>query len=374
MQFIDLHRQYELIQSDIESGLKKVLSHKNFIMGPEVRQMEEALARYTGAKHAISCSNGTDALLMPLMAYDIKKDDAVFVPSFSYFASAECVSLAGGTPVFVDSDYDTFNISEQSLRAAIEKTLSDGKLRPRGIIPVDLFGLPYDYDAIKAVAHEYGLFILEDAAQGFGGVYKGKKAGRLGDVCSTSFFPAKPLGCYGDGGAILCEDDEMAQIMDSIRQHGKGKDRYDNVRIGLNARMDTMQAVVILAKLKIFDKELEQRQHVAERYTRNLKDVLVTPIVQSHDYKSCWAQYTVRCTGESQREALIAACSAKNIPIMVYYPTPIHLSTAYRPLGYEAGSLPVCEEMCKQVFSLPMHPYLTDPEIDEICETVREVK
>lgn len=371
MQFIDLHRQFDQIESEIRKGMDALLAHKQFIMGPEVHELEEQLAHYTGRKHVLGCSNGTDALVIPLMAIGLSKEDAVFVPSFTFFATAECVTLTGGTPVFVDSDPDTFNISTTALEAAIEKTIAEGKLKPRGIIPVDLFGLSADYEEIDRIAKKYDLFVLEDAAQGFGGTDQGKRAGAHGDVAATSFFPAKPLGCYGDGGAIFTDDDELAALMSSIRVHGQGTDRYDNVRIGINGRLDAMQAVVLLAKLKVFDEELVKRNEVAAEYTRQLQDVFKTPVVPEGKMSS-WAQYTIQAKDRAQRDHIVGYLKEKGIPTMIYYPTPIHLSTAYKELGYQRGDLPVAEKLSGVVLSVPMHPYLTKEETTLICDTLKE--
>jgi dTDP-4-amino-4,6-dideoxygalactose transaminase len=371
MQFIDLRTQFERIEGDVRSRIDAVLCDQKFIMGPSVTELEECLAHYAGVDHAFSCSSGTDALVIPLMAFDLKKDDAVFVPSFTFFASAESITLAGGTPVFVDSDPLTFNLSPTDLERAIEQTLAEGTLRPRGIMTVDLFGLPANYDRIEDIAQTYNLFIIEDAAQGFGSSYHGRKAGSFGAVAATSFFPAKPLGCYGDGGAIFTDDEELAELIRSIRVHGQGTDRYDNVRIGLNGRLDSIQAAVLLSKLEIFDDEIAARNRVAHAYTRALTDILVTP--QSPDgFISAWAQYTLLAKDEAERTAILQALKDKDIPTAIYYPTPIHLSTAYASLGYQRGDLPVCEELSKRVFSLPMHPYLKDEEIDAITQTIRD--
>lgn len=369
MQFIDLKRQYELVEADVRSRMDAVLRHQQFILGPEVGELECALAAYTGRKHVITCANGTDALVMALMAVELGETDAVFVPSFTFFASAECVSLAGGTPVFVDCDPDTFNLCPDALEEAIKAVRDKGKLKPRGVIPVDLFGLPADYSRILPIAKANGLFVLEDGAQGFGGTYDGKKACSFGDIATTSFFPAKPLGCYGDGGAVFTDDDSLAQRVLSIRVHGKGTDKYDNVRIGLNSRLDTLQAAVLLAKLKIFDDELAARDRVAASYKTALEGVIKTPGVPKGS-TSAWAQYTLTATSHENREELISGLKAQGIPAMVYYPKPVHLSTAYKDLGYNEGSLPVCEDLSRRVVSLPMHPYLTDGEVNLVSERV----
>ena len=371
MQFIDLTTQFERIEDDVFSRVSTVLQSQKYVMGPEIAELEEKLAEYAGVRHAISCSSGTDALVIPLMGYDLKATDAVFVPSFTFFASAESITLAGGTPVFVDSDATTFNLSPADLDRAIDETLAEGKLTPRGIITVDLFGQPADYDEILAIADKHGLFVIEDAAQGFGGEYKGAKAGSFGNVASTSFFPAKPLGCYGDGGAIFTDDDDLAELIKSIRVHGQGSDKYDNVRIGVNGRLDSIQAAVLLSKLAIFDSEVEARNRVANAYSERLSDVLAVPAV-TNGKLSVWAQYTLVAKDADERTAIIDACKAAGVPTAVYYPIPIHLSTAYKSLGYKLGDLPVCEDLANRVFSIPMHPYLQESDIEQIVAAVKE--
>lgn len=365
MKFIDLDRQYDVIGKDIEERMSRVIKNKSFIMGSEIIELEDKLAEYVGRKHVITCASGTDALVIPLMAYELKKNDAVFVPAFTFYASAESVVLGGATPVFVDCD-DSYNMDVKNLRLQIQKILNEKKLTPRGIIPVDLFGQPADYDEIAQVAEEYGLFILEDAAQGFGGIYKGKKACSFGDVSATSFFPAKPLGCYGDGGAIFTDDDELAVKMRSIRVHGMGTNRYDNIRMGMNGRMDTLQAAVVIPKLSIFDKELAERNHIADQYMEKLTNKYVIPVVRENKISS-WAQFSLLAKNKQHRENIIQAMKQKNIPIMVYYPIPLHLQTAFGYLGYNKGELPNCEEYAERIFSIPMHPYLMDKEIEYIC-------
>ena len=371
MQFIDLKTQFERIEDDVFSRVSTVLQSQKYVMGPEIAELEEKLAEYAGVRHAISCSSGTDALVIPLMGYDLKATDAVFVPSFTFFASAESITLAGGTPVFVDSDATTFNLSPADLDRAIDETLAEGKLTPRGIITVDLFGQPADYDEILAIADKHGLFVIEDAAQGFGGEYKGAKAGSFGNVASTSFFPAKPLGCYGDGGAIFTDDDDLAELIKSIRVHGQGSDKYDNVRIGVNGRLDSIQAAVLLSKLAIFDSEVEARNRVANAYSERLSDVLAVPAV-TNGKLSVWAQYTLVAKDADERTAIIDACKAAGVPTAVYYPIPIHRSTAYKSLGYKLGDLPVGEDLANRVFSIPMHPYLQESDIEQIVAAVKE--
>lgn len=368
MQFIDLNRQYDRVGDKIQKRMQRVIESKQFIMGPEIGELEKMLAEFAGTKYAITCASGTDALVLPLMAYDIKENDAVFVSSFTFFASGESISFVGGTPVFVDSD-ETFNMDTKKLELAIEKTIAEGKLTPRGIIAVDIFGLPADYDEITRIAKKYNLFILEDTAQGFGGVYKGKRTGSFGDVAATSFFPAKPLGCYGDGGAIFTDNDELAEKILSLRVHGQGTSRYDNVRIGMNGRMDTLQAAVVIPKLEIFPDELEKRDVIAHKYMDKLKDYYRIPVIPQ-ECTSAWAQFTLVAKDEAHRDKIVKEMKAQDIPIMVYYPLPLHLQTAYKELGYQWGDLPVCEEFSKKVFSIPMHPYLTDEEITLITDAL----
>jgi Predicted pyridoxal phosphate-dependent enzyme apparently involved in regulation of cell wall biogenesis len=371
MQFVDLRRQFEKIEADVRARIDAVLSHSRFIMGPEVGELERQLGEYAGVKHAFACSSGTDALVIALMALGVNRRDAVFVPSFTFFATAEAVSLAGAAPVFVDSDPDTMNLSPDALVHAIRKTQAEGILKPRGVIPVDLFGLPADYARIEDIAHEHGLFILEDAAQSFGARYFGKRACSLGDIAATSFFPAKPLGCYGDGGAVFTDDDVLALRMASLREHGRGADRYDNTRIGLNGRLDTLQAAVLLAKLSVLDSELKARRRVAQTYTQALGNVLKTPS-EPEGYASCWAQYTLRARDSRQRDAILSALRRQDIPVMIYYPLPVHLSGAYSHLRYAKGSLPVCEALSGTALSIPVHPYLTPEEIDLVCSAALE--
>jgi dTDP-4-amino-4,6-dideoxygalactose transaminase len=372
MKFIDLDRQYNIVGKEIEERMRHVIENKQFIMGPEIGELENALAGYTGRKHAITCASGTDALVIPLMALELEKKDAVFVPAFTFFASAESVVLAGATPVFVDCD-SSYNMDTDNLILQIEKVLKEGKLVPRGIIPVDLFGQPADYEALEKIAEKYDLFILEDAAQGFGGIYKGKKACSFGKVSATSFFPAKPLGCYGDGGAIFTDDDEFAEKLKSVRVHGMGTDRYDNIRIGLNGRMDALQAAVVIPKLKIFDEEMEKRNKVAKRYTENLKDDFIVPVIPE-DKVSSWAQFSLLAETKEQREKILEKMKEKEIPIMIYYPIPMHLQTAFQYLGYRKGDLPQCEDYADRIFSIPMHPYLTEEEIDFVSEALIAAK
>ena len=366
MQFIDLKAQQQRIRDKIETNIKKVLDHGRYVMGPEIQELEEKLAGYVGARHAIGVASGTDALLIPLMAYGIGPGDAVFTTPFTFIATAEVIQLLGAEPVFVDSQPDTFNIDPQELARTIERTVKEGKLRPRGIIPVDLFGQTADYDEINEIARKYDLFVLQDAAQSFGASYKGKKACSHGHAAATSFFPAKPLGCYGDGGMIFTDDAALHQTYISIRVHGQGRDKYSNVRIGVNGRLDTIQAAVLLAKMEIFDEEIQLRQEVAGRY----KDGLQSPAVAAHvkDYNiSAWAQYAIL---HPDRDAVMAKLNQQGIPTAIYYPTPLHLQEAFTGLGYSRGDFPVSEDVADRIFSVPMHPYLSREDQDKIVEAI----
>ncbi len=371
MKFIDLRRQYEKLENEINENIQNVLEHEQFIMGPEVAELERELAEYTGRKYAFTCSSGTDALVIPLMSYGLEKTDAVFVPSFTFFASAESVNLAGGTPVFVDSKTD-FLLDCEDLECRIKRTIAEGKYVPRGIIAVNLFGQVCDFDEIGRIAQKYNLFVLEDAAQSMGAARYGRKSGSFGDVSATSFFPAKPLGCYGDGGAIFTDDDELAEKIKSIRVHGQGSGRYDNVRIGLNGRMDTLQAAILQPKLKILDEEIGLRQNVAEGYTQLLSDSFLTPKVLEGNI-SAWAQYTLLADSEAQRSQIVEGMKDAGIPIMVYYATPLHMQGAYSYLGYADTDVENALELSRRVFSLPMYPYLNKDEIVGICNRLKSI-
>jgi dTDP-4-amino-4,6-dideoxygalactose transaminase len=354
MQFIDLGAQYIHLKEKIDRRIHKVLDHGNYIMGPEVEEFENQLAQYVGVKHAISCANGTDALQLAMMVLDIKPGDAVFCPTFTFFATAEVIAYAGATPIFVDSDPDTFNICPQDLNRRIQTVIQEGKLRPRAVIAVDLFGLPADYAALESLCERYSLKLIEDAAQGFGGEIKGKRAGSFGDMATTSFFPAKPLGCYGDGGAIFTNNDEYANLLRSYRVHGKGKDKYDNVRIGLNSRLDTIQAAILLEKLSAFPWELQARNKVAAVYSTQLSKHFETPHVPE-GYLSSWAQYTLK---SESRDLLMNELKSAGVPTMIYYGTCMHQQTAFNYLNHSDADFPVASRLCKTVFSLPMHPYM----------------
>jgi UDP-2-acetamido-2-deoxy-ribo-hexuluronate aminotransferase len=377
MQFIDLKKQQERIREKIESGITRVLDSGQYIMGPEIKELEKKLAEYVGVKHAIGCASGTDALLMALMTYEVGPGDAVFTTPFTFVATAEVISLLGATPVFVDIEQDTFNIDPAKLEMAIIAVEQGGSpefplpigadgLIPKGVIPVDLFGQAANYVRINEIAEKHGLFVIEDACQSFGAEYKGKKACSLADIACTSFFPAKPLGCYGDGGMIFTDDDELAKKMISIRVHGSGLDKYDNIRLGINGRLDTIQAAILLAKFEIFPEEIELRQTVANRYTELLKGSVTAPFI-SDGCKSAWAQYSLLC---DNREELIVKLKDHGIPTAIYYPIPLHLQGAYKYLGYQKDSFPVSEKIAGQIFSIPMHPYLTEEEQKSIASVI----
>ena len=399
MDFIDLKAQQKRIKVQLDANIQKVLAHGQYIMGPEVVQLETKLAAYVGVKHALSCASGTDALLMALMACKVGPGDAIFTTPFTFIATAEVISILGGTPVFADIDPKTYNIAPAKLEEAIKAVkannpsihplpltpnvppspgkarsagvgkgaLTDAGLHPRGIIPVDLFGLPTDYDAINKIAKDHGLFVIEDAAQSFGAEYKGKKSCSFGNIACTSFFPAKPLGCYGDGGMCFTDDDSLAATLDSIRVHGKGAHKYDNARIGINGRLDTLQAAILLAKFDIFPEEIDLRQAVAQHYSSLLAfhSSLLMPHIPD-GCKSAWAQYSVLAENEAQRTALMERLKEAGIPTAIYYPRPLHLQAAFAELGYKPGDFPVSEDVANRIFSLPMHPYLEQPHQERI--------
>jgi dTDP-4-amino-4,6-dideoxygalactose transaminase len=369
--FIDIGAQRRRLGKSIDEAVARVLTHCQFINGPEVTELEARLAEFSGAKHVVSCASGTDALLMVLMAKNIGRGDAVICPSFTFCATGEAVALTGATPVFVDVDEATFNIDAASLKKGIQAARKQG-LKPRAVIPVDLFGQSADHDSIAAVAEAEGLFVLDDAAQGFGASYKGRRLGTLGHATATSFFPAKPLGCFGDGGAIFTDDAELAETLRSIRVHGQGSDKYDNVRLGLTGRLDTMQAAILLEKLKIFDDEIAARNEVAERYARGLGNVVTVPHL-APGCSSVWAQYTIRLPKGVNREGFAAALKAQGIPTAIYYVKSMHQQTAYRDYPVAEGGLPVSEQLSEDVISLPMHAYLDEPTQERIIKAVRGV-
>jgi len=364
--FIDLKTQYQNLKEDIDARIHAVLDHGKYIMGPEVAELEETLAAFCGAKYAVAVANGTDALQIALMAHGIGRDDAVFVPSFTFTATAEVVLLLGATPVFVDVFEDTFNIDPSSLRQRVADVKAKGTLTPKAIIAVDLFGQPADYETINALAKEEGMIVVADSAQSFGASSGGKKVGTLADITTTSFFPAKPLGCFGDGGAIFTNDDAIAGAIRSIRLHGKGGAKYDIIRVGANSRLDTIQAAVLLSKIAVFPEELVSRHKVATAYNDAFGTLSKTPSLLDGT-SSAWAQYTLRA---ANRDEVVAKIKEQDIPVAVYYPLPMHLQSAYREFGKGEGDLPVCERLSKEVFSLPMHPYMDSTTIEKVCEAV----
>ena len=371
MQFRDLKTQYKVLKDEMDKAIFDVVASSAYVMGPKIKEMETAFAEYVGVRHCIACNSGTDALLLALKAWDVKPGDAVFVPSFTFFASAEVIAIQGATPVFVDVNKDTFNMDVTDLERKIEQTLKAGKLTPRVIIAVDLFGLPADFKAIRNLADKYHLYVLEDGAQGFGGRIEGREACTFGDISTTSFFPAKPVGCYGDGGAVFTNNDEWAQLIESYHIHGKGSDRYDNIRIGMNSRLDSLQAAILLVKLKAFKEyELVDVNKVAARYTEKLQDVVKTPIVPEGFYSS-WAQYTLQVENKEVRNGLQAASKALDIPTAIYYPIPMHRQTAFNYLNPSENQCPVSDQLADTVISLPIHPYLSEEDQDRICDAVR---
>ena len=367
MEFLDLKTQQKRIRKPLEKRINKILDHGAYIMGPEVFELEEKLSDYCGVKHAISCSSGTDALLIPLMAWGIGPGDAVFTTPFTYVATAEVISILGATPVFVDVYESTYNIDCEKLEIAINKVINDGKLKPKAIIPVDLFGLPARYRLIDKIAKKYSLKVIEDAAQSFGGSIKDNKVGNFGDVAATSFYPAKPLGCYGDGGAIFTNDDNLAEECKAIRIHGTKKDKYNSEMIGLNGRLDSIQAAVLLEKLSIFDEELEMRNKVNSYYRKYLNNAQYHP----KGYQSAHALFSIVLGSNNKRHNLIDRLSQKKIPCVIYYKFPIHLMKAFQYLGYQKGSLPISENLSHSIISLPMHPYLSEADIDFIVNTIQ---
>ena len=370
MEFRDLKSQYAAIKNEMDTGITEVLSSAKFISGPQVKELEEKLASYVGVKHCVTCANGTDAITLALMTWGIGPGDAVFVPDFTFFSSGECPAFEGATPIYVDVDRHTYNLDPIMLKNAIEKVKAEGKYNPRVVIAVDLFGLPADMEAIRMICNKYGLLLLEDGAQGFGGSIHGKRACSFGDISTTSFFPAKPLGCYGDGGAIFTDNDEWAAYLRSICVHGKsGEDKYNNIRLGMNSRLDTLQAAVLLTKLKAFEEyELDDVNKVAVWYTEALKNSeLVLPYVPE-GFLSSWAQYTVQLPEDIDRTAVQAALKAQGIPTMVYYIKPMHLQGAFEGTDSARADCPVTDRLCKTVLSLPMHPYLKKEDVLNVAE------
>ena len=366
--FIDVAAQRRRLGRAIDDAIARVTTHCQFIQGPEVAEFERDLAASCGARYAVGCASGTDALMLVLMAKGIGPGDAVICPAFTFCATAEVVVLLGATPVFADVDADTFNLNAASVKRAVGTARRHG-LKPKALIPVDLFGLPSDYDALLAVAKAEGLFVLDDAAQGFGAIYKGRKLGVIAPATATSFFPAKPLGCYGDGGAVRTDDADLVDVLKSLRVHGQGSDKYDNVRIGMTSRLDTMQAAVLIEKLKIFADEIAARDQAARRYAEGLRDVAIVPVVPQ-GYTSVWAQYTIRLK-PGVRDGLAAKLKAQGVPTAIYYPKPLHRLEAYRRFPVVDNGIPVTDQLAEEVISLPMHAYLDAPTQDRVIEAVR---
>lgn len=371
MQFIDLKAQYAKLKNKIDANIQNVINNADFISGPEVKELEEKLAEYVGRKYCVTCANGTDALTIAMRVLDVKPGDAVFVPTFTFYSTSEVVSLEGATPVFVDVDERTFNMDSKKLEKAIKQVIQEGKLNPKAIIPVDLFGQTADFPEILKIAEKYNLKVVEDGAQGFGGEVNGKKACSFGNISTTSFFPAKPLGCYGDGGAIFTDDEEMYQLMLSLRVHGKGSFKYENVRVGYNSRLDTIQAAILLPKLEAFKEyELENRNKFAEMYTESLKDIVETPVVPE-GYVSSWAQYTLIMESKEERNFVKAKLKEEEIPTMVYYPIPLHKQVVYEGYNFNVEDLKVAENLCNCVLSLPMHPYLDESIVNTVIKAIK---
>jgi UDP-2-acetamido-2-deoxy-ribo-hexuluronate aminotransferase len=364
MEFVDLKAQQKLIRKKIEKNIQKVLDHGKYIMGPEVYELEEKLAEYVGVKHAISCSTGTDAILMSLMAYNVGRGDYIITTPFTFISTAEVIVLLGAKPVFVDIDENTYNINPERIREFLDNPIdpADGRKidhkNIKGIIPVDIFGLPADYDEINSIAKEYNMFVIEDAAQSFGAEYKGKKSCSLSEIGCTSFFPSKPLGCYGDGGMVFTDNDDLAEILRSIRIHGKGKDKYDNIRTGINGRMDTIQAAILLAKFEIFPEEIEKRQQVACRYSGAISEKFYLQQIPE-GYKSAWALYSI-IPKENHRDYCMRLLKENNIPTAIYYPKVLHLQDAFSKLGFKKGYLPKSEKVSDSIISIPFSPYISE--------------
>lgn len=369
MEFKDLKTQYIRHREEIDRAVRQNMEAGQFIGGEPVSRLEKSLADYVGVKHCISCANGTDALLLALMAWGVGEGDAVFVPDFTFFSTAEVVPWVNAVPVFVDIDADTFNMSPQALEKAVERVKEEGRLTPRAVIAVDLFGQPAEYDRIRQITAQYDLLLLEDGAQGFGGRIGEKRACSFGDISTTSFFPVKPLGCYGDGGAVFTDNDEWAALVRSYKVHGKGCDKYDNVRIGMNSRLDTIQAAVLLEKLRFFDGELEEMNRVAAVYTELLQGKVKTPVILQ-GYYSGWAQYTVQFADERQRREAVQKLETAGIPSAVYYAKPMHMQAAFADISKEGIPCPVAEQICGVCLSLPMHPYLRKEEVETVCSAL----
>lgn len=374
MEFRNLKKQYEVLKPEMDKAMDEVIRSAHFISGPQVRELEGQLAEYAGVRHCISCANGTDAITLGMMAWGIGRGDAVFVPDFTFFSSGECPALAGATPVFVDVSEDTYNMDADGLEKAIQRVLKDGEYTPKAVVSVDLFGQCADYDRILPVCRKYGLHLLEDGAQGFASSIRGRKACSFGDISTTSFFPAKPLGCYGDGGAVFTDNDEWAALIRSYAIHGKGTMKYDNVRIGMNSRLDTLQAAILLVKLKALkEHELIEVNEAADRYTELLKETSLKLPVILPGYESSWAQYTVQLPEGTDRDRLQAALKEKGIPTNVYYPIPMHKQHAFDNTYSAIADTPVTERLCHTVLSLPLSPYITKEEIEEVAEALKKI-
>lgn len=378
MQFRDLKSQYQKLKPEIDQAVTQVMKDSNFILGSQVTDLEKQLANYVGVKYCITCANGTDALTLALKAWNIGIGDAIFVPDFTFFASGETVAYEGATPIFVDVDEDSFNMSPTSLELAIQEVLREGKHTPKVILAVDLFGQPAEYNKLIEIANRYGLYLLEDGAQGFGGGIGDKHACSFGDIATTSFFPAKPLGCYGDGGAIFTNNKEWADLIRSLRIHGKGTNKYDNIHIGMNSRLDTLQAAILLVKLKAFKEyELEAVNHVARIYNEELGETeqlqmrIKIPLIQERNYSS-WAQYSILLNNEEERNELQVFLREREIPSMIYYPIPMHQQTAFSDIKCKVVDLSISEGLCKRVLSLPIHPYLRLEEQMLVINTVKQ--
>lgn len=372
MEFRDLKKQYQVLKKEMEAAIQAVCASGAFISGPAVQAFEDALADYVDVRHCVSCANGTDALTLAFMAWDIGPGDAVFVPDFTFFASGETVAFACAEPVFVDVCEDTFTMDPQALRQAIKATLQEGRVKPRVVMPVDMFGLPADYPSIRAICEEYGLLMLEDGAQGMGGEINGKHAPSFGDLSTVSFFPAKPLGCYGDGGAIFSNDEGMAALLRSLCVHGKGSHKYDNARIGINSRLDTIQAAILSVKLSVFEKELISIRKIASWYDELLIIPEVSRPIIPKGYESGYAQYTIRTCDEKMRNRLISAFQKKEIPYGIYYPIPMHMQKSFATMPCSKAHCPTTENLCKTVISLPIHPYMKEEEVEMISKTIKE--
>ncbi len=372
MQFRDLKSQYKHIKGTVDTNIQEVINDGNFIQGNQIKELEERLADYVGVKHCITCANGTDALQLAFMAWGVGSGDAVFVPDFTFFSSGEVVSAVGATPIFVDVDSDTYNISVNSLIKMIEKVVNDGIYKPRVIVAVDLFGQPADYNELRKTADKYGMYILEDSAQGFGGMLGDKRDCSFGDISTTSFFPAKPLGCYGDGGAVFTDNSEWDELIRSYKVHGKGSSKYDNIRIGMNSRLDTLQAAVLLAKLPVFaGEELENEQKIALKYTEKLKEYVKVPVIRDGFYSS-WAQYTIQLKNSKMRDGLQKYLKDLGIPAMVYYQKPMHLQKAFDNSIYNDDDYPNTNRLCDTVLSLPFHPYMSDEDVELVAKSIIE--